>query len=176
MYEKWLTMLDIPTSCESCRSSRRRVNTFGRGCCLIFTDFVCSAWMLNTELTPLDVESVTNPSEKGKSKVLLRAYEKAAEQNDLNHFKEMLIDHQKAIQEDQEAQAEREAKRTSKVKRKSTDVAAQAEDVDHMDLDQEASEAKPRSKKRKKEVDSEAGDEKVRSSSYIVRHSPLTMF
>lgn len=130
--------------------------------------------MLNTELTPLDVESVTNPSEKGKSKVLLRAYEKAAEQNDLNHFKEMLIDHQKAIQEDQEAQAEREVKRTSKAKRKSTDVLTLAEDADDMDVDQEASEAKPKSKKRKKEPDSEAGDEKVQSSSHIVWHCPLT--
>lgn len=117
--------------------------------------------MPNTELTPLDVESVTEAPEKGKSKLLLAAYEKAAEQQDLDYFKEMLVDHQKAIQEDQEAQAEKEAKKASKAKRKSVDTAAVTASVDDMDIDEEVPEPKPKSKKRKKEVESDIGEEKV---------------
>lgn len=117
--------------------------------------------MPNTELTPLTLESVAEPSEKGKGKLLLLAYAKAAEQNDLTYFKEMLIDHQRAIQEDQEAQAEREAKKANKAKRKSVDVSTQAADIDDMDIDEEVAEPKSKSKKRKKELDSDGGDEKV---------------
>lgn len=124
--------------------------------------YMDSAWMPNTELTTLSKESVTEPSEKGKSKLLLLAFEKAAEQNDLAHFKEMLVDHQRAIQEDQEAQAEREAKKASKAKRKSMDTTAQAAQADDMDIDEEAVDAKPKSKKRKKDLNSDGGDEKVR--------------
>lgn len=118
--------------------------------------------MPNTELTQLTKESVTEPSEKGKSKVLLLAYQKAAEQRDLAHFKEMLVDHQRAIQEDQEAQAVREAKKASKAKRKSMDSSAQAVEVVDMEIDEEVDDAKPKSKKRKKDIESDAGDEKVR--------------
>ena len=119
--------------------------------------------MPNTELTPLDAESVRDAPEKGKSKLLLAAYEKAAELHDLDYFKEMLVDHQKAIQEDQEAQAQREAKKASKAKRKSQDAAAQAAAAEEMDIDEEVPEPKPKSKKRKKDLDSDAGEEKVRS-------------
>lgn len=120
--------------------------------------------MPNTELTPLDVESVTAPLEKGKSKLLLAAYEKAAEQHDLKYFKEMLVDHQKAIQEDQEAQAEKEAKKANKAKRKSTTTAAApVVDADEMEVDEEATTPKPKSKKRKKDQEDDAADEKVRS-------------
>jgi hypothetical protein len=116
--------------------------------------------MLNTDLTPLDPKSVSKGSEKGKGKALNLAHEIAAEQHDLNYFKEMLVDHQKAIQEDQEAQAEREAKKSSKAKRKTHD-AAQVMEEDDMDLDEDVPEPKPRNK-RKKDIDSDGGDEKVR--------------
>lgn len=121
--------------------------------------------MLNTDLQPLTLESVSKPSEKGKSKTLLLAFEKAAEQQDLNYFKDMLVDHQKAIQEDQEAHAERENKKTSKVKRKSLD-AAQALEGDSMDIDEPVADSKPKSRKRKKEVDSDGDEEKVRSGTH----------
>lgn len=111
----------------------------------------------------MDAESVRDAPEKGKSKLLLAAYEKAAELHDLDYFKEMLVDHQKAIQEDQEAQAQREAKKASKAKRKSQDAAAQAAAAEEMDIDEEVPEPKPKSKKRKKDLDSDAGEEKVRS-------------
>ena len=131
--------------------------------------------MPNTELTPLDVESVTAPLEKGKSKLLLAAYEKAAEQHDLKYFKEMLVDHQKAIQEDQEAQAEKEAKKANKAKRKSTiTAAAPVVDADEMDIDEETTTPKPKSKKRKKDHEDDAVDEKVRSLIYNFRCLFLT--
>lgn len=128
--------------------------------------------MPNTELTPLDVESVTEPSEKGKSKLLLAAYEKAAEQHDLKYFKEMLVDHQKAIEEDQEAQAEKEAKKANKAKRKSTTTAAAAPAVEteEMDIEEEVTTPKPKSKKRKKDLEDDAADEKVRSLICKFRH------
>lgn len=126
--------------------------------------------MPNTELTPLDVDSVTAPSEKGKSKLLLAAYEKAMEQHDLKYFKEMLVDHQKAIEEDQEAQAEKEAKKANKAKRKSTTTAvAPVVDAGEMDIDEDAATPKPKSKKRKKEHEDDAADEKVRSLIYKLR-------
>ena len=121
------------------------------------------AWMPNTELTPLDPEdeSVKTPSEKGKSKTLLAAYAKAAEANDLQHFKSMLAEHQKAVQQDIEEreafEAERAAKKAKK-SRKSSD--AVANNGDEMDVDDEEAAEKPKSKKRKK-VDESDVDEKV---------------
>lgn len=124
-----------------------------------------SAWIPNTELAPLDVESETtkNPVEKGKSKTLLAAYGKAAENNDLAHFKTMLADHQKAVEIDEELKEEKAAKKTKKTPRKSGDAAAAAvvDDADEMDVDEEPAAEKPKSKKRKKADDSDDADEKV---------------
>ena len=124
------------------------------------------AWMPNTDLTPLDPEddTIKNPPEKGKSKTLLAAYAKAAEANDLQHFKTMLAEHQKALQQDMEEReaiaAERAASKKAKKSRKSSDAAALAEDVEEMDVDDEEGVEKPKSKKRKKPADSDA-EEKV---------------
>ncbi|KAL8970262.1 MAG: hypothetical protein Q9197_003899 [Variospora fuerteventurae] len=118
------------------------------------------AWMPNTDLTPLDPASVDTDDTKGKSKPLVAAFVKASEDNDLQHFKDMLADHQKAVKEEQEAQAERDAKKSAKGKRKSVDTsAAAADDEDEMDIDEDEEEPKPKSKKRKKEADSD-GEEK----------------
>ena len=104
-----------------------------------------------------------NPSEKGKSKTLLAAYEKASEANGLDHFKMMLVEHQKALQEDIAMQEERAAKKAEKAKkaaaRKSTEAAI--EDEDDMDIDDDVGAEKPRSKKRKKTADDSDADEKV---------------
>lgn len=125
-------------------------------------DISGSAWMPNTDLTPLDPASIDTDDTKGKSKPLVAAFAKASEDNDLQHFKDMLADHQKAVKEEQEAQAERDAKKSAKGKRKSVDTAAAADDEDEMDIDEDEEEPKPKSKKRKKEADSD-GEEKVSS-------------
>ena len=103
-----------------------------------------SAWIPNTELTPLDITSdaVKNPPEKGKSKTLLAAYGKAAEANGLAVFKKMLADHRQAIEEDLAAQEERAAKKTEKTKKSKSSEAA-GEDDDGMDVDEDESERSP---------------------------------
>lgn len=124
-----------------------------------------SAWIPNTELTPLDPETCKEVSEKGKSKNLIAAYQLAAENRDLAYFKEMLVDHQRFIEEEEEAKAEREAKKASKAKRKSVDASAAADnevgDADETDVDEDAGETKPKTKKRKKDADSDGDIEKV---------------
>ena len=121
-----------------------------------------SAWIPNTELTPLDITSdaVKNPPEKGKSKTLLAAYAKAAEASDLGVFKKMLADHQQAIEEDLAAQEERAAKKAEKTKKSKSSEAA-GDDEDGMDVDEDESAEKPKSKKRKKAADDSDADEKV---------------
>ena len=118
--------------------------------------------MPNTDLTSLDPTACAGVDPKGKSKVLVAAYEKASENQSLDHFKKVLQDHQEAIQADAEAQAERDAKKASKAKRKSVDASALTEDADEMEIDEEQEAAKPKSKKRKKEAaDGEEGEEKA---------------
>ena len=121
-----------------------------------------SAWIINSELSPLTPEECKDIADKGKSKSLLKAYNIAAEGHDLAYFKAMLADHMAAMQEDADEKAEREAKKASKAKRKSGEVSAPAEDedADEMDVDEDGAGSKPKSKKRKKSIESD-GNEKV---------------
>lgn len=133
-----------------------------------------SAWIPNTDLTPLDPASCRDVPEKGKSKQLLAAYAVAAEGHDLQYFKELLADHQRALQqelEEQEAQqaakeaakAEREAKKN---KRKSMDIVDDLEDIDMEDAGEPK---KPKSsKKRKKDAETDGEAEKVNYDSPIL--------
>lgn len=132
-----------------------------------------SAWIPNTDLSPLDPEQCKEISEKGKQKQLIAAYKVAAEGHDLQYFKSLLADHQRAIQQEAEEReaaaaekaalkAEKEAakeaaKEEKKKKRKS--VAAETEDVEMADAEEGDKKAKP--KKRKKEAGSDVEDEKV---------------
>ena len=113
------------------------------------------------------------PVEKGKSKTLLAAYEKAAENNGLEHFKGMLADHQKALeadlQEREELEKERVAKKAKKASRKSDAVV----DPDEMDIDEDAPAEKPKSKKRKKADENEDVDEKVSLQARSSESSPV---
>ncbi|KAI9878261.1 MAG: hypothetical protein M1830_001440 [Pleopsidium flavum] len=122
-------------------------------------------WMPNTDLTALGPQACKDFPEKGKTKSLIAAYEIAGEQHDLAYFKEMLADHQRAMQEDSELRAQREAKKQKKGKRKSTDAPEDGEDIDMDDVEgMEAEDAggdsKPKSKKRKKSLDSDGEAEK----------------
>jgi hypothetical protein len=122
-------------------------------------------------LTSLDPESCKDVSEKGKQKQLIAAYKVAAEGHDLQHFKNLLADHQRAVQQDfmdREAaaaekaalKAEKEAakeaaKEEKKKKRKSTAAEADAETADG-----DSKKAKA-TKKRKKDTESDAEGGKV---------------
>jgi hypothetical protein len=129
-----------------------------------------SAWIPNTDLTPLDPASCKDVPEKGKSKQLLAAYAVAAEGHDLQYFKDLLADHQRALQqelEEQEAQqAAKEAAKAKKNKRKSMDVADDLEDIDMEDADEPK---KPKSsKKRKKDAETDGEAEKVNYDSPLL--------
>lgn len=125
------------------------------------TDYLDSAWIANTDLTPLDPTTCNHVEPKGKSKNLIAAYEVASKNQSLDYYKKVLQDHQAAVQEEAEAQAERDAKKASKAKRKSVDASALAENEDEMDVDEEEPAPKSKSKKRKKEVESDEAEEKV---------------
>ncbi|KAI9044571.1 PWWP domain protein [Aspergillus affinis] len=123
------------------------------------------AWIPNTDLSPIDSEACKQVSEKGKSKLLLAAYAVASEGNDLAYFKNLLADHQRAMEQEEEereaqaaakanAKAEREAKKN---KRKSMEI-IDDEDVDMEDAGEGAKKSKS-SKKRKKDAETE-GEEK----------------
>ncbi|KAL8672175.1 MAG: hypothetical protein Q9168_003339 [Polycauliona sp. 1 TL-2023] len=130
------------------------------------------AWMPNTALNPLETAAIDPADTKGKSKPLIAAYVKASEENDLQHYKDMLADHQKAVEEEQEAQKEAQTERdtkkstkSTKSKRKSVDASATpaGDDGDEMDVDEEEEEPKPKSKKRKKEVESDAEEKPAKT-------------
>jgi len=111
-------------------------------------------------------------SEKGKSKSLIAAHKVAAENHDLQYFKDMLLAHSEAMAADAEAQAERDAakeaakaaKKEKKPKRKS-EVAD--DDVEMEDVEDDSSK---KSKKRKKAVESD--DEEKVSYNYILMLFP----
>lgn len=123
------------------------------------------AWIPNTELTPLTPEMCKEAIEKGKPKALLAAYKVALEQHDLQYFKDLLADHQRALQQEAEA---REAKAAAKAdreekkkKRKSMEVVEDQEDVDMAEVEEEEGKKPKATKKRKKDVDSEGEAEKT---------------
>ena len=121
---------------------------------------VFSAWLPNTELTPLTPEECKDIPEKGKSKGLLEAYNVAAEGNDLAFYKNVLMDHQQALDEDAERRAEREAKKAEKATKAKRKSEAAIADDDDMDVDEEG-ESKPKPKKRKKSMVDDDIEEKV---------------
>lgn len=124
-----------------------------------------SAWVPNTNLTPLDPAECKEVSEKNKSKLLLSAYKVAAEGHDLQYFKKLLSDHQAAIDEEDaeieareaEKEAAKAAKESKKGKRKSkaADTDVEMEDVD------DSKKTKSASKKRKKDAETDGEAEKV---------------
>lgn len=91
----------------------------------------------------------------------------AAEGHGLDHFKAMLLDHQKALQEDLDRREARESAKVQKAeraekKKRQSEAAEDDEDVEMEDVEEESkSEPKKSAKKRKKEVESDGEGEKV---------------
>ena len=135
-----------------------------------------SAWIPNTELTPLSAEDCKDVPEKGKQKALKEAYEIAAEDHDLAYFKTMLGDHAKAVQEDEELraqkEAEKEAKKARQAKRKSNATTAEDDEADEMDIDEEG-EPKPKASKKRKKSLVDSDDEGKVSSDVLSLNSFL---
>jgi hypothetical protein len=111
--------------------------------------------------------------EKGKAKALVAAYHVAAENNNLQYFKDMLADHQRAMQEDQEAREARaaaKAAKSEKKKRKSTEVVEDDEDAEMEGAEDEGRKKTQSAKKRRKAAESEGENEKV-----MLRHFSLSL-
>lgn len=125
--------------------------------------------MVNTDLMPLDMEELKTAGPEKKSKDLWKAFEIAKTNPDLAYFKNILKEHDEAVQADNAAREERaakKAKKDTKAKRKSKGAIAD-EDVDIEDVEDEGvdeeeggKKAKP-SRKRKKDVDSEGEQAKA---------------
>ncbi len=124
-----------------------------------------------------DIDEVKSDVESGnqgkKNKALWEAYHIAAEGHDLSYFKQMLAQHEKAMQDDLEQREQKEQEKEEKkknkaekaAKRKST-AAEESDDVDMEDAGEDGapSAKKKGSKKRKKGDESEGENEKVRFS------------
>ena len=127
---------------------------------------------MNTDLQPLDVEEVRKEVEADKqgkkSKALWEAYKIAAEGHDLQWFKSMLEDHEKALQADVEEKLAAEAKKQEKKEKgKRKSVPAATEEPDDVEMDDAPEEEEDTtkkakgSKKRKKSDESEGESEKA---------------
>ncbi|EKG22034.1 PWWP domain-containing protein [Macrophomina phaseolina MS6] len=125
------------------------------------------AWQVNTELTPLnldDVKAAVDKDEQGKkAKNLWEAWKVAAQGNDLDYFKKLLMDHEKAMAEDAEERAAKEAEKAEKAAKKAKRKSKGGEDED-VEMEDAAgssdSASKKSAKKRKKDADAEADGEK----------------
>jgi len=134
-----------------------------------------SAWQVNTDLLPFDLDEVKKDVESGnqakKNKALWDAYQIAAEGHELAWFKEMLSAHESAMAEDIEQREQKEAQKKEKAeksaKRKSTAV-DESEDVEMEDADGATPSTKKKAtKKRKKTDETEDENDKVRSKCLI---------
>lgn len=134
--------------------------------------------MPNTDLKPLNPEDCKDVPEKGKSKSLLAAYAIAAENHNLQYFKDLLLEHEKALQlenEEREAKAAAKAEKESrKKKRKSMDV-VDDEDVDMEDVDDRGKTPKSSKKRRKSAADTDVESEKVSIAPRMPREERLTV-
>jgi len=116
---------------------------------------VCSAWQVNTDLAPLDLDELKGIVERGeqgkKTKALWSAYEIAAEGHDLDHFKQMLKEHELHIMEEAQRAEEAEELKVAKKEKKSKKVVDEDGDITMAEAD-DVTEKKKVSKKRKKAV------------------------
>lgn len=136
--------------------------------------------MQNKDLEPLDLDTIGDAPEKGKNKSLIKAYQIAAEKHDLQYFKTIIDEHNRALAEDQERK-EAKGKGKGKGKAKTKDAHAEGSDseapvdgvADEMELDEDEADGKAKSKSKKRKKDAESDEEigKVRNRfSPIERH------
>lgn len=156
--------------------------------CLLCTpaNVLCSTWLVNTGLTPLDPEETKGKSTAKMTKSLQDAYRIASEGHDLDHFKKVLMDFEeeraRIAAEIAAAEEEAEAQKAAKAEKDAADAAAEPKEkkkkarkskaADDEDVEMEDADAAPKSsKKRKKDADSDGEGDKV---SKIARAQCLT--
>ncbi|KFY49092.1 hypothetical protein V495_00740 [Pseudogymnoascus sp. VKM F-4514 (FW-929)] len=133
-------------------------NTLDRTFPVMFLETNEFAWVPNTDLEPLDCSTIGSVPQGKLSKSLYAAYQLAAENHDLDYFKDVLREfeasNRRAEKEKEEAA---KAKASAKKSKKSKDVVQdEDEDVDMADAgsDEVEKEEKPKpSKKRKAAAD-----------------------
>lgn len=145
----------------SCKTTTRSFwNIF-----LVLTNAVSSAYIHNADLTPLDFSVCAEAQTKGKKKDLQDAYAIAAGQHDIDYYKNLLKEHERAREEELEEQAaiqaEKETKSAKKGKRKSSVVAEPDEDTAMESVNETPANGKNGTKRRKKVNETDVEDEKV---------------
>ncbi|KAK5939843.1 hypothetical protein PMZ80_008225 [Knufia obscura] len=113
------------------------------------------AWIPNTDLTPFDAEQAKGVPEKGKTKSLVEAFKVAAEGHDLEHFKQMLFQHEEAMAEDERLRAEYQAEKAAKAEKKKRKSEVKVDE----DVDMEDAEEAPKKSSKKRKKEAESGDE-----------------
>jgi hypothetical protein len=134
--------------------------------------------MQNKDLEPLDLDTIGDSPEKGKGKSLVKAYQVAAEKHDLQHFKTVIEEHNRALAEDQER---KESKGKGKGKAKLKDAQLEESDseapvdevADEMEFGEDETDGKSKSKSKKRKKDAESDEEisKVRGKKISAYHN-----
>ncbi|KAI1863836.1 uncharacterized protein JN550_009334 [Neoarthrinium moseri] len=110
------------------------------------------SWTRNTDLEDLDPSTVADLAHAKMRKDLAQAHVLAAEQNDIDHYKQVLRDFEEARVADQEAKAARARAKKEKHTKKS-EPKDEDEDVDMADVPEGDESDTKKSKKRKAEDD-----------------------
>lgn len=128
---------------------------------------MCSAWQVNTELTRLDLEdvkrAVDNNDQGKKAKNLWEAWKVASEGHTLEYFKQLLMDHEKAMAEDAQERAAKEAEKAEKAAKKARRKSKGGDDDVEMEDAAGSSDSASKKSAKKRKNDAEGNDEKVSS-------------
>lgn len=126
---------------------------------------------------PLEVDDIKRTVETGdsgkKTKALWEAYQIAAEQHDLNYFKEMLVEHEKRVIQEQRDFEEKQAKKDTeevkkpKQKRKSETTIAEDTEMEDAGGDEDQKKSKKTNKRKIKEPETEGEAPKVEKSDIV---------
>ncbi|KOS20323.1 PWWP domain-containing protein2 [Escovopsis weberi] len=107
-------------------------------------------WVANTALTELTAEKARDTITEKMRKDLKAAFELAAEQNSVEHYKDILVSFQEELIAQEEARKEAAATPKKSKKSKAAKVSNEYDDVEMADADEVV---KPKPKKRKAEED-----------------------
>ncbi|KAK0654494.1 PWWP domain-containing protein 1 [Lasiodiplodia hormozganensis] len=122
------------------------------------------AWQVNTELTRLDLEdvkrAVDNNDQGKKAKNLWEAWKVASEGHTLEYFKQLLMDHEKAMAEDAQERAAKEAEKAEKAAKKARRKSKGGDDDVEMEDAAGSSDSASKKSAKKRKNDAEGNDEK----------------
>ena len=132
--------------------------------------YKCSSWIKNTDLSKIDMDEIKKEEQGKKPKTLWDAYEVCGQNHDLEHFKNILVEHEerrtREVEERNRKQAEKEekeakkAERAEKAEKRKSKTKSNDEDEEMEDVEPKTK--TPASKKRKSRGDADGEDRKVR--------------